>query len=83
MTMDYTSPTSGPGGDGDQDDAAGMDLWALEGSPGIWTPECWHKSPEQLQDEARAMNESAFASAASGATRHSDAPLPPSHERGI
>jgi hypothetical protein len=74
----YASPSTG--GDGDQDDAAAGALSALEGSRGIWTPEAWHKSPEQLIEEARAMNIAAFHSAVLAAPKHSN---PPSSASGI
>jgi hypothetical protein len=50
-------------------------------SDGTWQPECWSKSPEQLVEEARALNLAAFGSACGGAHKHSDAPAPPSHMR--
>lgn len=81
MSMGYVSPTSGPGGDNDEDDAAASALWRLEGSHGIWTPECWRKSPVQLQEEARSMNESAFAGAALNARKHSNPPNMPNRMR--
>ena len=69
------------GGDNDEDDNAAAPLW--DGADdGTWSPECWHKSPLQMQEEARAMNEAAFASAAAGAGRHSNPPAVPTHLRG-
>lgn len=70
------------GGDHDSDDAAAEAIYTLEGSPGVWTPECWRKSPEELEEEARAMNMSAFAGVALGAGRHSNPPNPPTRLRG-
>lgn len=62
------------GGYADEDEHAGSALWAAEAGGGIWTPDCWHMSPEQLQERARAMNEAAFASAAANAGKHSNPP---------
>jgi hypothetical protein len=47
----------------------------------IWTPEAWHKSNLQLQDEARSMLLSAYAGAAAASTKHSDPPCPDSRFR--
>jgi hypothetical protein len=77
----YDTPSTG--GDGDGDDQEAAKIFAAEGSQGIWTPECWSKSPVQLIEEARSMNEAAFASAAAGATRHSNPPCPPSSMRSM
>ena len=68
------------GGYEDEDEHAGEALWG-DADDGTWQPECWSKSPIQLQEEARAMNEAAFASAAAGADRHSNPPLYKSHLR--
>lgn len=64
------------GGDGDNDDATAMGLWN-KADDGTWKPECWFKSPEQMQAEARAMNNAAFAHAASMAGKHSNPPNMP------
>jgi hypothetical protein len=61
-------------GDGDGDDAAAMGLIPPERP---WTLPAWHLDPDQLVAQARALNLSAFASAAAGATRHSDPPTNP------
>ena len=65
MTM-MDAPTPGDGAE------AGA-LWA-EADDGTWKPECWSKSPVQLQEEARAMNEAAFSAAARTGGRHSNPP---------
>jgi hypothetical protein len=72
MAFGYASPSAGPGGDGDQDDAAAKKTVGNAG--GIWTPECWHKSPEQMIAEARAMNAACFAHVAAHAHKHSNPP---------
>ena len=81
MSLDYQSPTSGPSGDGDADDTAAMQLWQAEASDGTWSPECWHKTPEQLIEEARSDNLAAFAGSMRYAGQHSNPPAPPSYLR--
>lgn len=57
----------------DNDDAASDHyLSELSGVSGIWQPECWSKSPEQLQSEARAMNLAAYSSSCAAGTKHSN-----------
>lgn len=68
-----------PGLDSDGDHDPAEDLWDAA-NDGTWKPECWSKSPIQLQEEARAMNHAAFASAAANAGKHSNAPNMP-HQR--
>jgi hypothetical protein len=62
------------GGYVDEDEKAGRSLWGLEGSQGFWRPECWDKSPEQLQSEAKSMNAAAFSQAAVNGGKHSNPP---------
>lgn len=52
------------------DDEA-MALWEMEGAHGIWQPEVWHKSPQQLVEEARAQNIAGYMSSARNAGKHS------------
>lgn len=72
MAFGYASPSSGPGGDNDADEAAAAKAEGNAG--GIWTPECWRKSPEALIAEAKAMNLAAFAHVAAHAGKHSNPP---------
>lgn len=62
------------GGDGDQDDDAAMALQGLEASNGFWTPPGTHKSPTQLQGEAKSMNMAGYHSVAAAAGKHSNPP---------
>lgn len=65
------------GGDNDGDDKVAMSLWGeSEHGPEYRLP-AWSKSPLALQEEARSMNHAGFASACSGAGKHSQAPLGP------
>jgi hypothetical protein len=61
----------GVSGDGDEDDAAAMGLIPHDA---CWEPEAWHKSPDQMFDEAKAMNHAAFAMADAHAHKHCDPP---------
>jgi hypothetical protein len=48
---------------------------------GTWSPEAWHESPMQMQEEARAMNEADFAQSAAMGGHFSNPPAPPSWMR--
>jgi hypothetical protein len=62
------------------DVSAAQAQWADNGQ-GFWQLEAWTKSPQQIQDEAKAMNAAGFASANSGAGKHSNPPHPPNQTR--
>jgi hypothetical protein len=64
------------GGDGDADDVEGMKLWS-SADDGTWKPDCWRKSPQQIQEEARLKNIVAFSLAAASAGKHSNPPNNP------
>lgn len=72
MAFGYSSPSAGPGGDGDQDDQAAKKTEGNAG--GIWTPAVWHKGPDGLISEARASNRAGYNGVAGAADRHSDPP---------
>jgi hypothetical protein len=42
-----------------------------------WEPESWHKSPDQMQSEARSMNHAAHEHAAACASKHDNPPTNP------
>jgi hypothetical protein len=63
------------GGDGDGDDQEAAKYWAAEEGQ-CWEPEGWHKSPLQLQEEARSELMAAVASSAAMAHKHCDPPAP-------
>ena len=65
--------TGDTGGDGDGDDMAAESL-PNYGTGGFWTPECWHKSPDQLIAEAKASNAAGYSEAFSNAGKHSNPP---------
>jgi hypothetical protein len=70
------------GGYADDDEHAGEDLWNLEGRRTThWEPESWHKSPEQLIEEARAKNNAAIEASLSMGGRHSNPPNTPTRMR--
>lgn len=46
------------------------------GSGGIWTPDCWHTSPDGLIAQARAQNEAGWSGSFAAAGRGSQ---PPQH----
>jgi len=56
---------------------------SLNGTDVPWTPECWHKSPEQLQEEARAMDIAALNGAVIASYARSDPPAPRGQDRGM
>jgi hypothetical protein len=66
------------GGDNDEDERAARGIFV--GSSEHWTPECWRKSPDQLIEEARAMNMAGFMSAVHG-KRTPDDPFYDRHAR--
>jgi hypothetical protein len=59
----------------DIDQGEGAMHYPFEGTGGPWRPQCWTKSPEQLQEEARMLNNAAFASAAAAAGKHDNPPI--------
>ena len=60
---------------GNDIDDTGESIQAAEGNAGgAWHPPCWSKSPEQLADEAKALNHAGYASAAANAGKHSNPP---------
>jgi hypothetical protein len=73
--------TDAMGGDNDGDDKVAMSLWGEVEHGGTWQLEGWHKSPERMQAEAAAMNAAGFASANSGAGKHSQGRLGPNRMR--
>jgi hypothetical protein len=62
------------GGDADADDQSAMALVRLEGDNRPWKLEAWSKSPDQLREEAKAMNAAGFSGVVAASTRHSDSP---------
>lgn len=66
-------PHPGLDSDGDYDPA--QDLWN-EANASCYSLPAWSKSPVQMINEARSMNQSAFASAAAAAPKHDN---PPNH----
>jgi hypothetical protein len=69
------------GGDNDGDDKVAMSLWGEVEHGGSYRLPAWDKSPRALQEEARAMNGAGFASANSGAGKHSQGRLGPNRMR--
>jgi hypothetical protein len=64
------------GGDFDEDDqvAGKIDSWAGSAGGGVWTPDCWHTSPDGLIAQARAKNEDGWRGAFASAGRGSQPP---------
>ena len=60
--------------------AASEAQWADNATP-MWTPECWHKSPREMQAEAAAINHACHTHAAFHSTKHDNPPLPPNRMR--
>jgi hypothetical protein len=51
------------------------------GSGGVWTPDCWHSSPDALIAQARAQNEAGYQGVFASAGRGSQPPAySPDHE---
>lgn len=71
--MSMVSSGEPPGGGAEEQ---AEHYWGMEAGGGFWTPEAWHKSPLQMQEEARARNEADFAQAAMYGGKHSN---PPQH----
>ena len=67
-----------PGLDSDGDYDAAQDLWASEAGGGVWTPDCWHNSPDALIAQARSQNEAGYMGVFAAAGRGSQ----PSHGDG-
>ena len=65
--------TGDTGGDNDMDEAAAASL-PNYGSGGFWTPEAWHKSPDELIAEAKADNEAGYSMVFANAGKHSNPP---------
>lgn len=59
---------------------AGEAVWSDAGGS-VWTPECWHKSPQQMQDEAKAGLFAMYQSLAGPAKKHNNPVLPPNRMR--
>ena len=85
MSLNYESPTSGPGGDYDMhevaEDAEDGVLDDVVVGMAHWEPQVWSRGPVSLENEARAMNKAGYAHAAAHATKHSNPPAPPSWMR--
>ena len=64
-----------PGLDSDGDYDAAEDLWQDANLGGEWVLEAWHKSPLQMQTEARAVNHAMYAHVAANAGKHSNPPV--------
>lgn len=64
------------GGMKDEDEHLGdqYDEWAENEGGGVWTPPCWHYSPDQLIAQAKADNSAGFSSAFANAGKHSNPP---------
>lgn len=77
MAFQYESPTTGPGGDNDGDDAAADALGSIEASSGAWQLEAWSKSPDRLVAEAKAKNGAGFDTVFANAGKHSNGPVHP------
>lgn len=82
MTM-INVPEPGMSSDGDWDPAEDTMEAVDAASGGTWSPESAHKSPLQMQEEARLMNHLGAAHIAAHAGNHSQPPAPPSWERNL
>lgn len=70
MSFGYDSPTSGPSGDGDRDDAEAAKFVPPPSS--AWTPPGWRLSPLEMEEKARAENIAVHAHVAAAAGKHSN-----------